>query len=133
MKPKESLIIIFAVFMSLFLVAGCASNTVQDTGVSNEIYDLKDVDAVPVAREPRATPVYPSGLRDKNITGEAILAFVVNAKGNVEQVRVIRASHEQFGQAAKAAVEQWKYKPARKDGRPVNCRMQLPMAFDIRL
>ncbi|MDF9826932.1 TonB family protein [Ereboglobus sp. PH5-10] len=136
MKNPQCLI---ALIIATLLVAlsGCASNTPQSASAEAPFvapagtYALKEVDAMPKPRGPRAGPVYPRMLKDDGITGEAVVRFIVNKEGRVTDVRVVKATHELFGDAAKAAVEQWNFSPAKKDGAPVNCYMQIPIMFNL--
>jgi len=79
----------------------------------------------------QASPVYPFKLKLNKVSGEAVIAFLVTTKGRTEQVQVVRATHRGFADAAIAAVKQWQFKPAIKDGKTVNCQMTLPIAFNL--
>ncbi len=63
-------------------------------------------------------PVYPYELLRDRKEGQAVVAYVVNAKGRVVRTEVKEASHPEFGRALLAAVEQFVYEPAIKAGRP---------------
>lgn len=77
-------------------------------------------------------PVYPRELREQRITGEAMIDLLVTADGEVKDVKVVRATDVRFGDAAAAAVRQWTYAPAQRDGQPVETRMQVPIVFTLR-
>ena len=99
------------------------------------VYDLSQVDEKPkaVAQVP---PVYPLGLRMDDGTGEVIMRFIIDAKGDVQDASVVKSSDPDFSAAALAAVKQWKYSPARKSGQPVNIAVQMPSGntvdFDLK-
>ena len=94
------------------------------------VYDLSQVDEKPkaVAQVP---PVYPLGLRMDDGTGEVIMRFIIDAKGNVQDASVVRSTDPDFSAAALEAVKQWKYSPARKSGQPVNIAVQMPVVFNL--
>jgi len=78
-----------------------------------------------------AQPIYPAELVAKGEVGGAILEVVVNTDGYVKTATVLRASHKEFGESSLAAVKQWVFKPAMKDGGPVESRWRLAMTFAI--
>ena len=92
---------------------------------------LADADAKPQLAQPAAALVYPVELKKHSVAGEAVVAFIVTADGKTDQVQVVRATHRGFADAVVACVKKWHYTPASKDGKPVNCLMQLPIAFDL--
>ncbi len=80
----------------------------------------------------QARPEYPVELRNSGVTGEVIVDFVVDAGGNVKEARALRSSHAGFEAAAVAAVGEWKFAAARKGGREVSTRLQVPVVFGIK-
>ena len=69
--------------------------------------------------EYRVEPRYPSELKKAGIEGSVVLQAVIDTKGNVQEVTVVKSTNDGFNKAAIAAVKARKYAPARKDGRPV--------------
>jgi len=128
--------------IAAMLLAGCstpatvqpasvsdASTTPEVSGVS---YDINDVDQKPVPLNMMAhPPEYPLVFKRKGINGSAIINFIVTAKGDATEVQVVAATQPEFGEAAKAAVERWRYKPAKKNGVAVACWMQIPIEFNL--
>ena len=78
----------------------------------------------------QALPTYPVLLRAKGITGEATIQLVVDVDGSVRDAKIVKQTHEAFGEAALECVKKWKYRPALRDGVPVRVRMQVPIHFD---
>ena len=74
-------------------------------------------------------PEYPANLKAQRITGFVNLAAVIDESGNVKNLVVQRASREEFGLAAAAAVAQWKYQPATKGGNVCAVRVEIPVGF----
>lgn len=77
------------------------------------------------------TPVYPRGLRLEGVNGEVTVDFIVDTTGRVQNARSVKATHAAFGERAVEAVRQWRFYPARKDGRLVNTHMQVPVRFEL--
>lgn len=65
------------------------------------------------------------------ITGVVKLAAVVRADGVVQDLAVLWTTRQGAGleQAALAAVRQWRYKPAMRDGVPVDARLTITVTF----
>jgi TonB family protein len=63
------------------------------------------------------SPEYPSSAEKSNIEGFVVLQFDITKTGNTDNITVVDATPEGiFDESAKAALEQWKYKPAIKGG-----------------
>ncbi len=78
----------------------------------------------------RVDPVYPEDARLARVEGKVIAQLVIDEEGNVASVKILR-SHPQLDDAAIAAVRQWKYKPARLDGRPVKVYFTAILTFKL--
>ena len=75
-------------------------------------------------------PVYPEISRRAHIQGVVILEAVLDAKGNVASVRVLR-SVPTLDQAAIDAVQQWRFSPALLNGQPVPVVMTVTVNFTL--
>ena len=73
-------------------------------------------------------PVYPVIARNVHKQGVVILEAVLNARGGVESVRVLR-SIPLLDQAAVDAVQQWRFTPALLNGQPVPVVMTVTVNF----
>jgi TonB family protein len=79
----------------------------------------------------RVEAVYPYELALKGIEGEAELQFSVDPAGLAQDVIVVRATEPDFGFAAKAMLEAWRFEPVKEDGDPAWARNQtLKVRFD---
>lgn len=76
-------------------------------------------------------PKYPLGLRQAGQAGGAILELVVEPTGRVREVTVLRASHPEFGSAARQAVRTWRFYPAEADGKKVEVRVRMAVVFEL--
>ncbi len=79
----------------------------------------------------QAPPQYPSEMRHLGQSGKVVVEFIVDTEGVPRDFRVISSTDKAFEEPAIAAVARWRFKPGIKDGRPVNCRMTVPIGFDI--
>lgn len=76
-------------------------------------------------------PVYPANLVEQGVIGGAILEASIGSDGKVIAVRVLRASHAEFGASAAEAVRGWEFAPAMQDGQAVSSRWRLAIAFSL--
>jgi protein TonB len=95
-----------------------------------DLFDLANLDQQPVARF-QAKPVYPFEMRRAGITGEVLVAFIVDSNGDVREAFAVRSSQREFEASAVQAVSKWKFRPGKKGGRNVNTKMQVPIVFSI--
>jgi len=75
-------------------------------------------------------PAYPAALRQTGLKGTAVVTMLISAQGRVLDPVVDSASEPPFGEAALAAVRQWRFLPRVVDGQPVATRVSMPLAFD---
>ena len=87
-----------------------------------------DIEPVPIYEPP--SPPYPSVAREKMVHGEVILQVLVRLDGSTEVVRVIK-SLPYCVDAAKENAKLWRWKPALKNGKPVEALGIITVTFDI--
>ncbi len=90
-----------------------------------------DVDQPP---QPVSTmhPIYPYRARRMGIEGRVIVRLLVNAAGKVAQVRIMSAAPEGvFEKTVKKTVPHWRFKPAIKDGKPVETWVKMDIVFKL--
>lgn len=87
------------------------------------------VDSKPkVLRRVRVT--YPEQARKRKINGQVLLRFLLDEKGAMSQLQVLRSEPSGiFDSAALTAVRKWKFAPAVRDGKPVPYWVELPLSF----
>ncbi len=73
---------------------------------------------------------YPAALRKSGIKGSVTLALRIDPRGAVLDPVVQNASDPAFGEAALAAVRQWRFLPRIENGRPQEARTTLPIDFE---
>jgi len=75
--------------------------------------------------------VYPEIARKAGIEGRVILEFVVDERGRVSNVKVLRSVGGGLDEAAIGAVQKVKFTPGMQRGRPVKVRYTLPVTFKL--
>ncbi len=87
-----------------------------------------DIEPVPIYRPP--DPPYPPMAREKMVAGEVILQVLVKLDGSTEVIRVVK-SLPFCVEAAKQSARLWRWKPALKEGKPVEAYGIITVTFDI--
>lgn len=87
--------------------------------------------AVILKRTKTVTPVFPAAAKNRGVSGWAEVSFVVNQSGIVENARVTNAEPKDvFDAAAVQAVEQWRFEPPMRDGKPTTQATKIKLRFD---
>jgi len=94
----------------------------------DEIFSMADLDQKPRPIY-QAAPNYPYEMRRRKLEGTVQVLFVVNELGRVVNPLVEQATHPEFERAALDAVRQWKFEPAVREGKKVQCKMRVPLRF----
>ncbi len=69
----------------------------------------------------------------KSTEGKVTVSFTITTEGVTRDIEVIEAYPEGvFEEAAIRAVKQYRFKPATKDCKPVDCIVNMPIVFDAR-
>jgi protein TonB len=78
-------------------------------------------------------PDFPDGTAEDEESGIVVLKVVVRADGTVAETVTLRSRPEGrgFAEAAAAAVGQWRFQPATKDGVPVAASFTLRLPFAL--
>jgi TonB family protein len=74
-------------------------------------------------------PVYPPSALATRRQAEVMLAVTVDADGHVLKADVLRSGGADLDEAAIAAVRQWTFAPATKDGKPMASRIKVSLHF----
>ncbi|MCW5889768.1 MAG: energy transducer TonB [bacterium] len=108
--------------LGLLALAGCAAR-----GAAH-----KQPPTAPVPAPGNPTPVYPDEARRRGLEGVVEVEAEVLPTGSVGNARV-RTGGEPLGSAALAAVRQWQFQPARRDGKAVSARVVIPVRFRLEI
>jgi TonB family protein len=78
-------------------------------------------------------PVYPAELREKGIEGTVILRALISNEGVPVNVHVLNDDEvdPRLAEAARQAVETWRYEPTRLDEQPVEGRVTIEILFRL--
>ena len=78
----------------------------------------------------KTRPNYPEHARKHGWQGMVLLEVSINARGEPTAVRVKESSRFTIlDEAAVKAVKQWRFEPARVNGRPQGCTVEVPIRF----
>jgi len=115
------------------------------TGSSKEI-GLATRTPLPLRMEPVETkPEFPGGMSafytyleasikhpdlTKPLSGTVEVGFTINAEGQVESAEIVKGLNPPYNAEALRVIRSMpRWKPAETDGKPVPCRLQMPMQF----
>ena len=114
---------------------GIAKGVEGGTGpvISDQPYFDFQVEKAAAAIPGSGSPAYPEMLKSSGVEGEALVQFVVDTTGRAElgSFKVLRASHDAFGQAVRSALPRMRFLPAEIGGRKVRMLVQQPFAFAL--
>ncbi len=76
-------------------------------------------------------PEYTEEARMTKTQGKCILWLIVDETGRPRNIRVVRGLGHGLDAKAVAAVQQWRFDPAMKDGKPVNVQISVEVGFHL--
>jgi TonB family protein len=77
-------------------------------------------------------PKYPPALINEHVEGEVVLYAVIRRDGSVDSVQLIRGIDEQLDANAMTALSQWKFRPAARQGVPIELEAIVHIPFHPR-
>jgi TonB family protein len=80
----------------------------------------------------RVMPRYPLIARQRNTGGPVVIRGVVRKDGTIDNVEIIKDLPDGLGEAAKEAVEQWRFRPATYRGEPIDVYYTVTVNFRLR-
>jgi protein TonB len=105
----------------------------QDTSgvAAKHEYSVGNVDSKPGVLG-QALPPYPRRARRRGIEGWVKVRFLVTKDGRVRNLTVLQESPSRvFHKTVMNTVPRWRFKPARKDGQPVNVWVEQTINFKL--
>jgi periplasmic protein TonB len=75
-------------------------------------------------------PVYPLEAKQGHLQGDVLLQATIGTDGLIHDLKVVKG-HPVLVEAAKGAVEQWRYKPYLLNGNPVEVETMITVKFHI--
>jgi TonB family protein len=76
-------------------------------------------------------PEYSDKARRAKIEGTVLISLVVDSSGNPTMIKVTRSLGSGLDEKAVEAVQQWRFDPATKDGKPVAVHMVVEVSFRL--
>ena len=74
-------------------------------------------------------PIYPPTEREEGRQGIVVLRLFIDSAGTVSRAQIVRSLGTAFDEAALAAVRQWSFEPALRDGEPVAAEFHVTINF----
>jgi TonB family protein len=107
------------------------STGTADTRNPSDPYFVSEVDAPPTPLSDNPKPRYPESLLSRRIEGEAIVEFVVDARGRADMAtfRVISATDPLFGYAVRDVLPRMRFRPGSIGGKKVKTVVRMPFKF----
>ena len=94
-------------------------------------YDESLVDVKPKAIR-KVNPTYPADAWGRRLEDTVVLQVLVSETGIVRSIKIVQASkYKAFNSAAETAIRQWTFSPAKKNGKPVACWLQVGIKFKL--
>ena len=77
----------------------------------------------------KVDPKYPPTLIDEHVEGEVVLYAVIRKDGSVDSIQLVHGIDAQLDANAMHALSQWKFRPATKQGEPVDLEAIVHIPF----
>jgi periplasmic protein TonB len=76
---------------------------------------------------------YPRDLQESGIEGRVVVQFIVDQNGRVEpgSIKVVSATQDGFVEATRTALQEFRFKPAKRQGRTVRQVVNLPVTWTV--
>jgi len=87
--------------------------------------------AAPVL-ERKVDPKYPPAFVKAHVEGEVILYAIIRKDGSVDSIQRVRGLEPELDQNAIAALKEWKFSPATREGAPVDVEVVVHIPFKYR-
>lgn len=99
-----------------------------DSKEDDRLFTARELDKLPRATS-RRQPTLPRQLRRAGVKGTVVLSFVIDERGRVRDIEVVRTDDKALVNVAQNALERWRFKPGEKNGRAVPVRVQQTFHF----
>jgi len=80
----------------------------------------------------QVNPKYEASAMRERITGMVVLVGIVDTLGRIRKMRVLDSLDSRLDQKAMDALAQWEFDPAKLNGTPSPCFVQIQMEFRLR-
>ena len=65
----------------------------------------------------------------RRVSGAVLLRCVVDREGMPTHLEIVESVDEDLDRASREALQQWRFEPGKKDGKPVLVQIEVKMAF----
>ena len=80
----------------------------------------------------KVDPKYPPTLINEHVEGEVVLYAVIRRDGSVDSIQLVRGLDEELDKNAMDALSRWKFRPATRQGEPVDLEAIIHIPFHAR-
>jgi TonB family protein len=80
----------------------------------------------------KVDPKYPPTLVNEHVEGEVVLYAVIRRDGTVDSIQLVRGIDEELDANAMKALSQWRFRPATRQGEPVELEAIIHIPFHAR-
>jgi TonB family protein len=77
----------------------------------------------------KVDPAYPADLMRDKVEGVVVLYAVIHSDGSVGEVRILEGIHDDLDHSARTALQKWHFRPATKNGLPVDLEAVIRVPF----
>lgn len=88
---------------------------------------------MPAELEKYEEPVYPEQILKAQLQGNVNLVARIDKEGKIQNLLPLAASFQPLIEPAIAAVEKWRFKPATRDGKPVDIAANIGVRFRLKI
>ena len=96
---------------------------------TERIYHIGEQGVTPPRVLSKTEPAYTDEARNAKIEGVVVLSMEIDTDGFPQNIQVVRSLDDGLDQSAVAAVQQWRFKPGEKDGKPVRVAVKVKVNF----
>ena len=96
---------------------------------TERIYHIGEQGVTPPRVLSKTEPAYTDEARNAKIEGVVVLSMEIDTDGFPQNIQVVRSLDDGLDQSAVAAVQQWRFKPGEKDGKPVRVAVKVEVNF----
>ncbi|MDP3070641.1 MAG: energy transducer TonB [Opitutaceae bacterium] len=121
----KTILLLFASTITLPFVGCTTSAPVPPTSLP-----LAKPSFVPPSPVYMTNPLLPPAVKAAGVRGVVLVEWLVGETGDVKEVKIIESPDPRLSALVTQAVLNWKFKPAMRDGKPVENRMRLDIRFD---
>jgi TonB family protein len=129
-KMTRMTILVMSTILAMLVIAADPPAGAHEPG-EEETPSAPTTRTAPVLVE-RAEPTYPEAARAAGIGATVSLEIAVGADGSVSSVKVLRGAGLGFDEAAVAAAQRFRFKPATEGGKPIAAVILFDQGFVIR-